>query len=115
MRLADLDARFLKIDTDRSFWTEGISLSEAQGVLFLCPVCFQKNGGGVGTHSVICWFDGRGVPTDMDPKPGRWTPAGTGIADLTLNPPSFTGARSVRLLGGCNAHFNVTAGEIQPA
>lgn len=60
------------------------SLSEAQGVMFLCPSCFEKNRGPVGTHMILCWFAGRGVPDDEDPKPGRWSPSGTDLSDLTL-------------------------------
>ncbi len=114
MRLLDLDPHFLKILDERSYQFEGVPFAEAQGVQFDCPTCWEKNGrSGIGTHAVICWFDGKGVPPEYDPKPGRWTPAGTGYADLTLNPPSFTGARSVLLMGGCNAHFFVTNGEVR--
>lgn len=113
MRLVDLDPHFLKILAPRTYQFDGVPFAEAQGVQFLCPVCFEGNGrSDVGVHSVICWFDGKGVPPEMDPKPGRWTAAGSGYGDLTLNPPSFTGARSVLLMGGCCAHFFVTNGEI---
>jgi hypothetical protein len=61
-------------------------LQHAQGVMFLCPVCFVKNGGAVGTESVLCWFKDRGVPADALPGPGRWTCTGTSFADLTLSP-----------------------------
>lgn len=75
------------------------TIADAQGVLFLCPVCFQANGGPVGTHAVLCWFRGRGVPDDATPGPGRWEVSGTGFADLTLSPsvnldvPGATGCR----------------------
>ena len=29
------------------------SLADAQQVMFLCPACYVKNGGEIGTHSVI--------------------------------------------------------------
>jgi hypothetical protein len=111
MRLADLDARFIKLDPAQpgSFWTEGVPLAEAHGVMFLCPVCFAAAGNDVGVHSVICWFADRGVPADMTPKPGRWRPAGTGIDDLTFVGPD---AASVLLMSGCNAHFFVRDGAI---
>ena len=63
-----------------------LTIENAQGVLFLCPVCFKKNGGPVGTESVLCWFKGHGVPDDAKPGPGRWTASGTDFNDLTLSP-----------------------------
>lgn len=111
MRLRDLRARLIwKISPDgRSFRLTCRSLGKAQGVIFLCPRCYEKNGGEVGTHSVICWFRDRGVPDDMDPRPGRWTPSGTGIDDLTFVPPPS--AVSVKLIGGCGWHGFVKDGE----
>lgn len=110
MRLRDLDATFLKVlppDGEGHRWFQtGVALSEADGVQFLCPKCFAANGGKVGTHSVICWFAGR-VDGELDPKPGRWNPSGTGLDDLTFVPP---GAVSVQLIGGCNWHGFVSNG-----
>ena len=63
-----------------------LTIADAQGVMFLCPVCFKKNGGPVGTESVLCWFKDRGVPADAFPGPGRWTASGTSFEDLTLSP-----------------------------
>lgn len=63
-----------------------LTIATAQGVLFLDPVEFAKNGGPVGTSSVLCWFRNRGVSDDEKPAPGRWDVSGTGFADLTLNP-----------------------------
>lgn len=63
-----------------------IDQPRAQGVAFLCPVCFVKNNGPVGTEQVVCWFKDRGVPDDALPGPGRWTATGTSFADLTLSP-----------------------------
>lgn len=63
-----------------------LSIANAQGVMFLCPVCFKKNGGSRGTESVLCWFKDRGVPDDAVPGPGRWAASGTGFEDLTLSP-----------------------------
>jgi len=84
MNLRDLDARFLRM-SDKGL-RKAATLSEAQGVVFLCPQCFTKNKGKVGTHSVVCWFRGRGVPDDLSPGPGRWDATGTSIDNLTLNP-----------------------------
>lgn len=123
--------RFLKpgIDPMRGNWTEADTeervgpveyqvevdtIQEAQGVRFLCPVCFETNNGPVGTHGVICWSRSRGIPDGVQPGPGRWLLVGTGLADLTLN--GDGGSRSVALTGdgGCKAHFHVTNGEVHP-
>ena len=111
MKLTDLEARFLKIISDGVMQCEGVQLSDAQGVIFLCPKCFAANGGNINTHSVICWFRGRGVPDEMSPKPGRWTPEGTGIDDLTFIPGSPPIAISVLLTSGCGWHGYVTNGD----
>ena len=84
-------------------------LEEADGVWFLCPKCFAGNGGRIGTHAVLCWFVGR-VPDDVDPKPGRWTPKGTGLSDLTFVP-SAGRSQSVLLTGGCGWHGFVIDGD----
>lgn len=84
------------------------TLAEAQGIEFLCPLCFAQNKGEVGTHGVVCWFNGRGVPDTATPGPGRWNPSGHGLDDLTFVPP---GAVSVQLLGGgCKWHGFVAGG-----
>jgi hypothetical protein len=84
------------------------TIAEADGLWFLCPLCFAANGGPVGTHAVLCWFVGR-VPDDVDPKPGRWTPIGTGLHDLTFVP-SAGRTQSVLLTGGCEWHGHVVDG-----
>lgn len=87
------------------------TLPEADGVQFLCPLCFDKNQGIVGTHSVLCWFVGK-VPDHIDPKPGRWTPQGNGLDDLTFVPGDPPRAVSVALTGeGCPWHGFVRNGE----
>lgn len=101
MKLRDLSGHLVKkLDPDaRVFqWTE--DLAEADGVWFLCPLCFDRNGGPVGTHAVLCWFVGH-VPDHVDPKPGRWVPSGTGLDDLTFIGPA---AASVLLTSGCRWH-----------
>jgi hypothetical protein len=112
VKLADLEPHFLKILSEDTYQYAGVSFSEAQGVQFLCPVCFVTNGGAIGTHFVLCWSRSRGTPEHFKPGPGRWKLDGTGLADLTLNADPPATARSVRLSGGCNAHFCVTNGEI---
>jgi hypothetical protein len=120
MRLTELEPHFLPLATPgelssdgRPFsWKEVDNIVEAQGIRFLCPVCFAANKGPVGTHQVICWSRSRGVPEDEKPGPGRWKLDGSGYDDLTLNADPPSGSRSVLLTGGCGAHFHVTAGEV---
>lgn len=123
--LRELDGEFLKrepfIDTwqrqlpdgsleevtgMREAMRTGVPFTDADGVMFLCPKCFAANGGSVGTHRVICWFVGK-VPDDVDPKPGRWVPEGTGLDDLTFVGPA---AASVLLTSGCGWHGFVSRG-----
>lgn len=115
MRLTELEPQFIRL-TDQigehgGRIHEAVStLPEADGIHFLCPKCFQENKGNIGTHGVTCWFEGH-VPDDIDPGPGRWKPKGTGFKDLSFVPSNHS--RSVRLLQGCKAHFNVTKGEVK--
>jgi hypothetical protein len=79
--------------------------------MFLCPACYVRNRGEVGTHSIRVEFVGRGVPDEVcihnsEGKPVRWSVAGTTIDDLTLRP-------SILLLGGCCWHGFVTNGHAQ--
>lgn len=106
MKLRELQATFQRIAGPR-LWQRVDSLSEADGVLFLCPKCFAANGGPIGTHSVVCWRPH--VPQTESPIPGRWQFEGSGLDDLTL----VAGSSSVQLVGGCNAHFYVRGGAIQ--
>lgn len=110
--LADLKAKFIKVIEPGRSRREVDSIADAQGVQFLCPKCFSKNGGPVGTHSVVCWSRSRGVGEDETPGPGRWSLEGTGIDDLTLNgdAPGGGGARSVLLTGGCGWHGFINSG-----
>jgi hypothetical protein len=122
MKLRDLGAYFVKYAPYQDTWTEvhdgihkevsGIrqawnhveTLAEADGVAFLCPACWIKNNGPVGTDTVLCWFKGK-VPDDLHPLPGRWNPQGTGLDDLTFVGP---GAYSV---GHSHWHGYVENGE----
>jgi hypothetical protein len=85
MTLADLEGELIRLVTPKG-WMRVDTLEEASGVMFLCPGCYAKNGGPVGTHSVICWFAGRGVPDEMKPGPARWAASGHTIESLTLAP-----------------------------
>jgi hypothetical protein len=109
--LRDLEAFFIKILPDdeegRQCYTFVENIVDADGVEFLCPVCFVTNHGRVGTHMVICWQPN--VPQTRSPKPGRWNLVGSSLDDLSL----VAGSSSVKLEGGCNAHFFVEHGQIR--
>lgn len=107
MKLTDLEPKFMIVDIDTKIMTEVKTNEEADGIMFLCPKCFAKNNGSVGTHSVICWKPS--VPQIINPAPGRWNMLGNSFKDLTFK----NGSSSVALTGGCNAHFYVTDGKIQ--
>lgn len=95
----------------RAYWPHVAALDQAQGVEFLCPLCFTANGGAVGTHAVVCWSRSRGVPETATPGPGRWRLVGTSFEDLSLmEEPNQS--RSVLLLGGCAWHGFVTGGDV---
>lgn len=62
------------------------NLMQADGIIFLCPTCFKKNSGRLGTESVLIWFANRpNVPPLMTPAP-RWNATGNGFDNLTLSP-----------------------------
>jgi hypothetical protein len=109
MRLRDLEGSLIKreLRDGGDYRVPVEAIRDADGVRFLCPKCFSKNGGPVGTHLVICWFVGR-VPIDLDPKPGRWHPFGHSIEDLTFIGP---GNVSVAIQGACCWHGFVRDGE----
>jgi len=98
--LTDLEPEWLAwIDGKSHRRMQPGSLKHADGIIFLCPKCYQIAHGSIGVHSVICWFEGH-VPDTAVPGPGRWTPKGTGFHDLTFVPGVKVGAVSVQLLGG---------------
>lgn len=109
MKLTELEGHFLKIllpDPPGSpvrRYAPTTEIAGADGLGFLCPKCFAKNGGPVGTHSMRCWAEH--VSQDHYPKPGRWPMTGTGLHDVTLSP-------SIQITGGCGAHFWIRGGEI---
>lgn len=83
VRLRELEARFIRSNPPVG-WQTVDTIDEADGVMFLCPGCFARNGGAEGTHVVICWEPS--VPLDVSPGPGRWPLVGTSLDDLTLTP-----------------------------
>jgi hypothetical protein len=126
MNLADLEAFFIRREkrpclpgarepdcftvsehTEHEYHVPVEALAQADGVQFLCPVCFAANKGTIGTHSIICWRPR--VPPDVCPKPGRWEFVGTGLHDLTL----VAGSSSIFLqTAKCGAHFFIRNGLI---
>jgi hypothetical protein len=106
MRLTELEPEFLKIDGNS--YRPVQTPQEADGIDFLCPVCFAANKGNVGTHHIICWKPQ--VPQTVSPVPGRWNILGSGFADLTLQ----AGSSSVLLrTAPCRAHFFIEKGQIR--
>ena len=113
MRLSELRPRFYGmpfiVDDGRETWPPVERMGEAKGLLFLCPVCFEANGGSVGTHAIMCWSPD--VPRSFAPGPGRWYLLGTDELDVTLKGRK---SDSVALTGGgCGAHFFVRGGGIE--
>ena len=122
MKLRDLNGQFIG-DVNAAGWSKKDGIDGAQGVMFQCPLCASRPGHGPGTaepdgkgcrgvHYVVCWFanpiNAPRVPDDLDPNPGRWYAAGTGLDDLTFTGP---GACSVLLTSGCNWHGFVRNGD----
>lgn len=109
--LIELEAKFLKYEDDKTFNTNA-TFDNADGLMFLCPKCFDMNNGRIGTHIVICWYEDK-VPESLNPNPGRWTPSGTGLNDLTFIPGVKHTAVSVQIMGGCNWHGFVKNGNVE--
>jgi hypothetical protein len=93
--------------TQHEYHCDVDDIAAADGVRFLCPLCFKNNRGRVGTHSVICWRPR--VPAGVPPVPGRWEFQGTGLGDLTL----VAVSSSILLQGGCGAHFFIRRGAVE--
>lgn len=67
------------------------TVTEAQGIRFLCPACFAKNAGPVGTHGIDVAFHDRGVADDQGShndkgEPSRWHVSGDSFGNLSLSP-----------------------------
>lgn len=96
MKLTELEPQFLRAQDDENF-RHVSALDQAQGIHFICPKC--------GGHSILVWFQHRGVPEELTPRT-RWTvAAGTGYDDLTLTP-------SIALVDGCAWHGSVLGGDV---
>ena len=97
MKLVDLNPKFRG-----GFGEETDDYDKAIGIHFDCPGCAGTQNG----HPIWAPFQGR--YTGPGPK---WAASGTGYQDLTFSD-SPQGSRSIRCLGGCRSHFNVTGGAI---
>lgn len=90
-------------------WYDQDQLAGADGIQFLCPKCFEANGGPIGTHSIHVYFAGSKVPphlgTNREGQTVRWSVTkGTGYDDLCLSP-------SILLLSGCGWHGFIGAAD----
>jgi hypothetical protein len=106
MRLAELEPWLLVVSEDGTRYTRTENVAEADGIRFICPGCFSKDGNPIGKHSVICWRPR--IPQTIHPTGGRWELEGTSIEDLSL----IAGSSSVQLPPPCDAHFWIRNGEV---
>lgn len=94
------------------------TVAEADQVEFLCPLCFEKNGGSKGTHAIFVTFAGRTVPDeagsrDSTGKPTRWSVSGNTLDDLVLTPSILLDQGREQSLG-CHWHGFVGSNGIPP-
>lgn len=93
--------------------------AEADHIMFLCPLCFEKNSGPSGTHRVMTSFAGRNIPDEAGSRdstgaPSRWTIiSGTSLDDLSLSPSILLDA-SRKPEEGCHWHGFVGSSGIPP-
>jgi hypothetical protein len=109
MKLTDLEPQLYRYAGDKSFASVE-TVAEADSVMFLCPACFAKNAGPIGTHRIRVDFAGKGVPAEValhnsQGRPVWWNASGNDVRDLTLTP-------SILLLHDCEWHGFVTNGGI---
>ncbi len=104
--LRELNACFIRYEGDTgTMHVEGVTMQDADGLMFLCPKCYVANKGPVRTHRVIC--NRPRVPQASNRVgPGRWEFKGTSLDDLSL----VAGSSSVKLEGGCQWHGFVKNG-----
>jgi hypothetical protein len=108
VKLSDLEGQLYRYSGEKTFSPVN-TLAEADSVMFLCPACFAKNSGPIGTHGIRVDFEGRSVPDEYcirnsEGNPVRWNATGTSIGDLSLTP-------SILLLHDCAWHGFVTNGD----
>lgn len=128
MKLTELEPQFMRYETrppepesgrdpnDRVRYLRHVdSLAEAQGIQFLCPVCWIAHGGPIGTHGIEVSFSNRGVADDegshnREGKPSRWSASGTNYSDLTTLPSILIDPAPPACAGW---HGYITNGEVQ--
>lgn len=120
LKLTDLEPRFVVYETvdarehtrfarpDSDGVLHPIPFIESQGIEFLCPICFVKNNGALGTHLCSVTFAGRGATDTQgshneEGKAVRWNVSGDSFENLTTTP-------SILLIGGCGWHGFITNG-----
>lgn len=92
--LRELEAEFIQYQSESTFHIVD-NLAVAQGIIFLCPLCFINNKGSTDTHSVHVTFKDRGVPDgwgtyNKEGQPTHWSIInGSGLDDLQLSPSIF--------------------------
>lgn len=102
MRLDDLAPAFIKYENNSIYPADNIW--EATGIEFMCPICYLNDDK---EHSIICWDSS--IPQYVLPNPGRWDLEGNDFEDLSLIGNTTS---SVRLMGGCRAHFLIKDGNV---
>lgn len=102
MNLIELYATFLY--AHGNFLHHVDKIEEANGIRFLCPHCFVKNNGVMGTHAIMCFTPG--TILGWTDRTERWTMKGSSLFDVSLSP-------SVLLITGCRWHGFVENGEIR--
>jgi Family of unknown function (DUF6527) len=101
------ESDFEEVTGPKSVFTFVATLTEADGVLFICPKC-----AGTDRHRVRIGF--RGIAElgsyghNKKGEPVLWDMSGSGIDDLVLTP-------SIQLEGGCNWHGYVRNGDVVDA
>jgi hypothetical protein len=83
--LEQLEAKFLIVKTTHHYH-ETDDFTQAQGIKFLCPLCYRRNNGPEGTHTIQVFFAERNVPASLVPRSGGWKATGSGYHDLTITP-----------------------------
>jgi len=70
VRLLDLEPEWLYSDGNPKRYWRVASLAEANGIFFVCPLCYVNNENRrPGVHGVVCW--NCTVPQTVTPNPAR--------------------------------------------
>jgi hypothetical protein len=108
MQLADLDARFLRLN-DLGAMEFVPSVDEAQGLHMRCPKCHtDASNGRMFNHRCICWFADSQVPFSQVPEAEQQVVSGRSLGELTLS-----GIGPIVLRANCKACFEVVRGEVR--